>query len=170
MWLLHLSFLSTYLSDSVVSGLTFGAAIHAFVAQLSGLLGIRLGRTNQGVFQLLSKVKGLAVALPGTNVATLTISIVTISFLVSFKHFVDPILKKRKIPVPSELVVPAIFEKLIICLSKYIGDGPHIQLPKTEVALQAGFRREFCELLNSFEEMMVHSKLKSLEMFNPMEV
>ncbi|VDL74634.1 unnamed protein product [Nippostrongylus brasiliensis] len=52
MWLLHLSFLSTYLSDSAVSGLTFGAALHAFIAQFSGLLGIKPRRPQGGFLKI----------------------------------------------------------------------------------------------------------------------
>ncbi|EPB77660.1 inorganic anion transporter, SulP family [Ancylostoma ceylanicum] len=57
MWILHLSFLSTYLSDSVVSGLTFAAALQAFVAQLPNIIGVELGYAEgDGFLHVLSLI------------------------------------------------------------------------------------------------------------------
>ncbi|WKY15456.1 hypothetical protein Q1695_000719 [Nippostrongylus brasiliensis] len=104
MWLLHLSFLSTYLSDSAVSGLTFGAALHAFIAQFSGLLGIKPRRPQGGFLKIVWKLGTLIEAAPNTNLITLAISVVTVAFLVLYKKIVDPILKRRKVQLPAELI------------------------------------------------------------------
>lgn len=40
---LHIGFVTKYLSDSIVNGFTTGAAFHVVVSQISTLLGIKLG-------------------------------------------------------------------------------------------------------------------------------
>jgi SulP family sulfate permease len=40
---LHVGFVTKYLSDSIVNGFTCGAAFHVVVSQISTLLGIKLG-------------------------------------------------------------------------------------------------------------------------------
>ncbi|CAJ0609011.1 unnamed protein product [Cylicocyclus nassatus] len=105
LWILHLSFLSAYLSDSVVSGLTFGAAVHAFIAQIPSILGIKAkeGKTS-GFLHIFSKLYGICIAIPSTNVATVILSAGTMLFLLLCKHFIEPPLIRRKIPLPSELI------------------------------------------------------------------
>uniref|UniRef100_A0A1I7XUG0 Sulfate_transp domain-containing protein n=1 Tax=Heterorhabditis bacteriophora TaxID=37862 RepID=A0A1I7XUG0_HETBA len=49
MAILRLDFLTSYLSDAAISGLTFGAACHALIAQLPGILGIKL-HTQEATF------------------------------------------------------------------------------------------------------------------------
>ncbi|EYC38322.1 hypothetical protein Y032_0725g1862 [Ancylostoma ceylanicum] len=105
MWILHLSFLSTYLSDSVVSGLTFAAALQAFVAQLPNIIGVELGYAEgDGFLHVLSKVKEILIAVPRANMVAVALSISTITFLSMFKYFLDPCLKRRRIALPSELL------------------------------------------------------------------
>ncbi|RCN29211.1 sulfate permease [Ancylostoma caninum] len=105
MWILHLSFLSAYLSDSVVSGLTFGAALQALVAQLPNVIGVELGHAeNDGFLHVLTKLKEILAAVPHANVVALALSMSTIAFLSMFKRFVDPCLQRRKISLPSELL------------------------------------------------------------------
>jgi MFS superfamily sulfate permease-like transporter len=43
---LHIGFVTKYLSDSIVNGFTCGAAFHVVVSQISTLLGIKLGDTH----------------------------------------------------------------------------------------------------------------------------
>ncbi|KAK6031786.1 inorganic anion transporter, SulP family, partial [Ostertagia ostertagi] len=104
MWVLHLSFLSTYLTDSAVTGLTVGAAIHAMTAQVKGLLGITLRHTSSGFLQLFGKWYAIVEGLPNTNLVTLAISVSTITFLVLYKKIVEPVLKKKNISLPAELL------------------------------------------------------------------
>ena len=44
--ILHIGFVTKYLSDSIVNGFTCGAAFHVVVSQISTLLGIKLGDTH----------------------------------------------------------------------------------------------------------------------------
>ena len=46
MSILHIGFVTKYLSDSIVNGFTCGAAFHVVVSQISTLLGIKLGDTH----------------------------------------------------------------------------------------------------------------------------
>ncbi|KAK6760143.1 hypothetical protein RB195_021591 [Necator americanus] len=105
MWILQLSFLSAYLSDSVVSGLTFGAVLHALIAQFPNLIGIKLESVEtDGFLHILTKLKAIFIAVPRANLITLALSASTILFLVIFKRFVEPCFRRCKIPLPSELV------------------------------------------------------------------
>ncbi|VDO16703.1 unnamed protein product [Haemonchus placei] len=104
MWVLHLSFLSIYLTDSAVTGLTFGAAVHAMSAQIKGLLGVHPRHTDEGFLQLIKKWFAIGEAVPHTNLVTLSISIITIAFLVLYKKYAEPQLKRKKITLPAELV------------------------------------------------------------------
>ena len=44
--ILHVGFVTKYLSDAIVNGFTCGAAYHVVVSQISTLLGIKLGDTH----------------------------------------------------------------------------------------------------------------------------
>ena len=44
--ILHVGFVTKYLSDSIVNGFTCGAAFHVVVSQISTLLGIKLGYSH----------------------------------------------------------------------------------------------------------------------------
>ena len=44
--ILHLGFVTKYLSDSIVKGFICGSAYHVVVSQINALLGIRLERTE----------------------------------------------------------------------------------------------------------------------------
>lgn len=41
---MRLAFLTTYMSDALVSGFTTGSAFHVFVAQLNKIIGVKLPR------------------------------------------------------------------------------------------------------------------------------
>ena len=44
--ILHVGFVTKYLSDAIVNGFTCGAAYHVVVSQISTLLGIKLGDSH----------------------------------------------------------------------------------------------------------------------------
>lgn len=44
--LLHIGFVTKYLSDPIVNGFTTGAAYYILVSQISTLLGLKLGKVN----------------------------------------------------------------------------------------------------------------------------
>lgn len=55
MALLRLSFLTTYMSDALVSGFTTGSALHVLVAQLNKIIGVKLPRhSGPGMLFLVS--------------------------------------------------------------------------------------------------------------------
>lgn len=50
--LLHLDFITAYLSDPLISGFNAAAACQSVVAQLSGLLGLSVKKVDSQVFML----------------------------------------------------------------------------------------------------------------------
>ncbi|XGW35599.1 hypothetical protein V3C99_019087 [Haemonchus contortus] len=144
MWVLHLSFLSTYLTDSAVTGLTFGAAVHAMSAQIKGLLGVHPRHTDEGFLQLIKKWFAIGEAVPHTNLVTLTISIITIVFLVLYKKYAEPQLKRKRITLPAELVALVVLTAISAIANfhgrfgvEIVGEVP-IGLPPPRVPLFEG--------------------------------
>uniref|UniRef100_A0A0M3JIX0 Sulfate_transp domain-containing protein n=1 Tax=Anisakis simplex TaxID=6269 RepID=A0A0M3JIX0_ANISI len=57
MAVLRLGFLTTYMSDALVSGFTTGSAFHVFIAQLNKVIGVKLPRYDGfGMLFLVCKV------------------------------------------------------------------------------------------------------------------
>lgn len=56
MGLIRLDFLTSYLSDPIVSGYTSGAAVHIFSAQLDVFFGLRLDKAK-GVGKIILVIK-----------------------------------------------------------------------------------------------------------------
>ncbi|PAV91513.1 hypothetical protein WR25_14203 [Diploscapter pachys] len=105
MALVRLDFLTSYLSDSAISGLTFGAAIQAAIAQLNGVLGTKSDKINHTFLQNFYKLYDIFSHVGETNVPTLIISIVVLVILLSSKFLIEARTIKRGIPFPTELIV-----------------------------------------------------------------
>jgi MFS superfamily sulfate permease-like transporter len=83
-----------------------GSAIHVLVSQLKDLFGIKTSTRFNGVFKIPKTVYDIIVKLDSTNVGTLVVSIACIIYIVIFKEFVNPRIKKRcKMEFPSDLVL-----------------------------------------------------------------
>ncbi|KAK6101767.1 sulfate permease family protein [Brugia pahangi] len=100
-----LAFLTTYMSDALISGFTTGSAFHVFTAQLNKIIGVKLPRYS-GFSMLFFMMRDLILALPQTNYWTLCISVLSIIFLFVGHGYVNPWFKKRSsVPLPIELIL-----------------------------------------------------------------
>ncbi|XP_033744997.1 LOW QUALITY PROTEIN: prestin-like [Pecten maximus] len=107
MGLTHLGFVTTYLSDPLVSGFTTGAACHVFTSQIKHIFGITTGRYS-GAFKLVYTYIDFFKNIPMTNPVTIGTSLVCLVILYCVKEFINnnPKIKpKLKMPVPIELIV-----------------------------------------------------------------
>jgi MFS superfamily sulfate permease-like transporter len=96
MGVLQLGFITIFLSESLVSGYTTGAAVHVFTSQLTHILGIS-NKVTPGMWTVpRTWVKSFSI-LDTTNVATLIIAVVAMAALIGF-NFLNKWLKKKKIP------------------------------------------------------------------------
>lgn len=103
MCFLRLGALASLLSEPLVNGFTTAAAVHVMVNQLKDLLGIIVPR-HQGAFKIILTVKDVFLLLPATNLTTLYISIVCITFMFCMNEILKPwASKKCLVPIPSEL-------------------------------------------------------------------
>ncbi|RCN26841.1 hypothetical protein ANCCAN_27431, partial [Ancylostoma caninum] len=64
---LRLGFLTTYLSDPLVSGFTTGSAAHVMVSQLNKVLGVKLPR-HEGMGMLPRMVRDLIMSVGSANI------------------------------------------------------------------------------------------------------
>lgn len=105
MGILRLGFLTTYLSDPLVSGFTTGAAVHVFTSQLNKVLGVKLPR-HEGIGMIVRMYRDMLLSLSSVNIVALGISIFGILFLDLGRTFLNPIVKKvSPIPPPLELIL-----------------------------------------------------------------
>ncbi|CCA65687.1 STAS domain-containing protein [Caenorhabditis elegans] len=105
MGILRLGFLTTYLSDSLVSGFTTGAAVHVFTSQLNKVFGIKLPR-HEGIGMIVRMYRDMIMSLGSVNFVALGISIFGILFLDLGRTYINPIVKKfSPIPPPLELIL-----------------------------------------------------------------
>ncbi|XP_026529719.1 solute carrier family 26 member 10 [Notechis scutatus] len=104
MFLLHLGFLSTYLSEPVVKAFTSAAALHVVVSQLQSLLGISLPRAN-GYFAIFKTLASVVEALPLTNMAELLISGLCLAVLVPIKEINHRYRSRMWVPIPGEIIM-----------------------------------------------------------------
>ncbi|VDM48095.1 unnamed protein product [Toxocara canis] len=105
MGFLRLGFLTTYMSDALVSGFTTGSAFHVFIAQLNKVVGVKLPRYG-GFGMLFLMVRDLILALPEYNYVSLAMSVCGITFLTIGRDYVNPLFKKiSPVPLPLELIL-----------------------------------------------------------------
>ncbi|CAF1514119.1 unnamed protein product [Adineta steineri] len=110
----HLGFVTSFLSDTFISGYTTGTAILVFTSQVPDIFGLTLKRYT-GPFNIVHTYIEIFSKLKYTNVATLIISICAIISLIIVKEYLDPFYKKQikkiklfqtiQIPIPIELLV-----------------------------------------------------------------
>ncbi|GAB1604820.1 sulfate transporter-like isoform X1, partial [Argonauta hians] len=107
MGILHLGFVTTFLSDPLVSGFTTGAACHVFTSQVKHIFGVKMGQYS-GPWKLIYSYRDFFTNLPDTNFITLGVSAVSILILAIIKELINnnPKIKpKLKMPVPIELIM-----------------------------------------------------------------
>ncbi|XP_020634026.3 solute carrier family 26 member 10 [Pogona vitticeps] len=104
MFVLHLGFLSTYLSEPVVKAFTSGAALHVVVSQLQSLLGLPIPRPD-GCFAIFKTLASVVEALPLTNIAELLISGLCLAVLVPIKEINNRYRSRMWVPIPGEIIM-----------------------------------------------------------------
>nr|XP_039260469.1 solute carrier family 26 member 6-like [Styela clava] len=111
--ILRVGFVVVYLSDPMISGFTFGAAVQILVSQFKSLVGVSIG-SYAGPLNLIWMLRDLILALINLDEAgrtktsaTVVISVICIIFLVILKEL--NVKYKEKIPLglplPGEIVV-----------------------------------------------------------------
>ncbi|KAK6177022.1 hypothetical protein SNE40_015212 [Patella caerulea] len=104
---LRLGFVTTFLSDPLISGFTTGAAVHVFSSQIKSAFGIAVGRYS-GPLKLVYAYRDFFSNLHNANFVTMTATIVAICALIAIKEGINnnkSIKSKLKIPIPIELLV-----------------------------------------------------------------
>uniref|UniRef100_A0A2C9JCX2 STAS domain-containing protein n=1 Tax=Biomphalaria glabrata TaxID=6526 RepID=A0A2C9JCX2_BIOGL len=105
---LRMGFLTTFLSDPLISGFTTGAAIHVFSSQIKSAFGVKVDRYS-GPLKLIFSYHDFFTHLNHPNLVTMTITIVTVLFLIGIKEGINNNKKFREtfrgIPIPGELIV-----------------------------------------------------------------
>ncbi|VDM80200.1 unnamed protein product, partial [Strongylus vulgaris] len=115
--ILRLGFLTTYLSDSLVSGFTTGSAAHVMVSQLNKVLGVKLPR-HEGAGMLVRMIRDLIYSIPSANITAVIISFIGILFLDLGRTYINPIVKRfSPIPPPLELILVSSFCNLQLQLT-----------------------------------------------------
>ncbi|RUS81144.1 hypothetical protein EGW08_011085 [Elysia chlorotica] len=105
---LRLGFLTTFLSDPLISGFTTGAAIHVFSSQVKSAFGVHVERFS-GPLKLVFSYKDFLSKLPETNMVTFTATVVAIMVLLAIREGINnnKTFKTalKGVPVPAELMV-----------------------------------------------------------------
>ncbi|KAJ8298147.1 hypothetical protein KUTeg_024678 [Tegillarca granosa] len=101
----RLGFVTTYMSEPLVSGFTTGAAVHVFTSQVKYIFGLNIPR-YPNLLQIVYTYKAIITNLHLTNLPTLLTSAICIIILYLVKVHVNYRFKdKMKIPIPIELIV-----------------------------------------------------------------
>ncbi|XP_060065920.1 sulfate anion transporter 1-like [Ylistrum balloti] len=101
----RLGFVTTYMSDPLVSGFTTGAAVHVFTSQVKYIFGLDIPRFGN-LFQIVYTYKAIFSSIHETQLATIVTSAVCIVVIYLVKVQINQRFKdKLKIPLPIELIV-----------------------------------------------------------------
>ncbi|CAL1537496.1 unnamed protein product [Lymnaea stagnalis] len=104
---MRMGFLTTFLSDPLISGFTTGAAVHVFSSQIKSAFGVKIQRYS-GPLKLLFSYHDFFSNISKTNLVTMTTTIVAIIFLVAIREGINNNKtfkqKFKGIPVPGELI------------------------------------------------------------------
>ncbi|KAK3606359.1 hypothetical protein CHS0354_041997 [Potamilus streckersoni] len=105
MGICHLGFVTTYMSDALISGFTTGCAVHVFTSQVKYIFGLKIPRSD-GMFQIIKTYIYIFEYISQTNYMPFVISVICITILYVVKVYVNQKYKsKLKIPIPIELIV-----------------------------------------------------------------
>lgn len=101
-----LGILTTYFSDTFISSYTCASAIHVIKSQVKELFGIKNAIRFSGIMNIPLSVVDLGSKMPEANWQTIVISIISIIYLVIFKEYINPWIKRKtKITFPSDLLL-----------------------------------------------------------------
>jgi MFS superfamily sulfate permease-like transporter len=107
--ILHFGFITKYLSNSIVDGFTAASAIHIALSQLPYIFGVKL-KSNPLPFKIIGILIEFFSTIKETNLATLTIGLISLAILFIFKEFINAYLMKRyKQRIPIEIIFVIVF-------------------------------------------------------------
>ncbi|GAB6033492.1 hypothetical protein CHUAL_013373 [Chamberlinius hualienensis] len=96
--------LNIYMSDTLVSGFTTGAAVLVFTSQFNAFFGIKTPQYGWP-FEIVYKYIYIFSNWPSSNVPTIIVSIIAIVVLAGVAEFINPPFQaKFKVPIPIELL------------------------------------------------------------------
>lgn len=98
--------LTTYMSDSLVTGFTVAASCHVATSQLKSTFGLNFLPRHNGMFQLIKVWIDFLSNIHKSNPATVIMTFTSILIIYLVKRFInEKYQKKIKIPIPIELIV-----------------------------------------------------------------
>ena len=97
---------TVFMSDSLVTGFTVGAAFHVGSSQLKTMFGLGFLPRESGVFKLIRLWVSILVNIHRSNVASIIASAILILIIYLVKRFVNEKYKKKlRVPIPIDLLV-----------------------------------------------------------------
>lgn len=144
MGIFQLGSLSVFLSDTLISGFTTGAAVHVFTSQVKNLFGVATPVRN-GICKIAYTYYDLFSNIHTANYVSMIVSVITIIILIFVNEYLNPLLKsKLKIPLPIELLMIIcgtlashyieFNSKYVVKVVGYIPTGlPYPEVPKFEL-------------------------------------
>ncbi|KAM3720616.1 Sulfate permease family protein [Dirofilaria immitis] len=108
---LQLEFITSYFSDSLISGFITATAVHVVAAQLDDFFGFSAPKFS-GIGHLFKRIYGIIMCIPQTNLYTFGMSIFGVIFLYLGKSFMTPFLNKH---LPFNIIIP--YELFLIIIS-----------------------------------------------------
>lgn len=101
---LRLGALNVYMSDTLVSGFTTGAAVLVLTSQINSFFEIKTPQYSWP-FEIVSKYIYIFSHLHISNVPTIIVSVISLVVLAVVSEFINPPFQKRfKVPIPIELI------------------------------------------------------------------
>lgn len=127
---LRLGVVGILLSDTLVSAFVVGSACHVFTSQVLSLLGLPSNTRKidhilkQIPFELIQTYVGIFLRLEQINWATVIVSLITITSLVTVKQYIEPFLirkfrlKSLTLPIDIVMIVIVTFVSYMFDLNK----------------------------------------------------
>ncbi|KAK2582033.1 hypothetical protein KPH14_002739 [Odynerus spinipes] len=139
MYILRLGVISSFLTDSLISGFTTAAGMHVFTTQVKDLLGLTM-TPRRGIFKLILTYVDIFNNIDEFNLAALTLSAITIVILIFNNEILKPrVARVSPFPIPIEMI--AVVSGTLISMQmnlekvyniKIVGDIP-VGLPEPSI-------------------------------------
>lgn len=110
-----IGYLSMFLSNSLISGFTSGAAVLVFISQLPQALGIKIPK-HTGMFNAMSSLYSLAKNISETNYIAFLMFLSVTAILFTYSIVIKPKLKCTFL-IPIELIIMIISTIISYCLN-----------------------------------------------------
>lgn len=105
MGLCRMGYLTSFMSDEMISAFITGTVIHIITSQLKPLTGANIAK-HSGPFNVILTWISFFASIQTSNYIVLLISITSLAFLIVIKELINGVLLKNfKIPIPAELIL-----------------------------------------------------------------